>query len=81
MNKGPYDQAFLGILFPVVAVLVIFSLIINIFFLLTLSRCLSRVQPRNRDMEPGMVWINLIPCFSMVRRKRYILDFKNASLS
>lgn len=42
------------------------GLIVAIFFLLTLSRTLESVSPANREMEPGMVWLNLIPLFNLV---------------
>jgi hypothetical protein len=41
-------------------------LIIAIFFVLTLQKALSRVSPRNRLMEPGMVWLLLVPCVNIV---------------
>ncbi len=41
-------------------------LVIAILFLLTLQKALSRCSPRNRTMEPGMVWLNLIPLFNIV---------------
>jgi hypothetical protein len=40
--------------------------LIKIFFLLTLSRTLSQCHPRNQAMQPGMVWLNLIPLFEFV---------------
>jgi hypothetical protein len=52
------------VIFVVVALLI--GLVIEIFFLLTLSRCFSQISPANRQMEPGMVWLNLIPCFSAI---------------
>jgi hypothetical protein len=39
---------------------------IAIFIILFLSSCLKRVPPQFREMEPGMVWLLLIPCFSIV---------------
>lgn len=45
---------------------IIVGLIIQILFLLSLSRCLTAVSPRNRKMEPGQVWLNLIPLFNYV---------------
>ncbi|MGL4420598.1 MAG: hypothetical protein ACRCZF_08030 [Gemmataceae bacterium] len=39
---------------------------VKVLFLLTLSRALQRCHPRNRMMEPGQVWLNLIPCFDFV---------------
>ncbi len=55
-----------------VAVLLIYGvaiavgIVIQIFFLLSLSKCLKEISPRNRRMEPGQVWLNLIPCFNLV---------------
>jgi hypothetical protein len=42
------------------------SLVIMIFFLLTLQKALSRCSPENRAMSPGMVWLMLIPLFNIV---------------
>jgi hypothetical protein len=39
---------------------------LQIFFLLTLSRVLGLCRPHNRTIEPGMVWLNLIPIFNLV---------------
>jgi hypothetical protein len=44
----------------------IIGLIIGIMYLLTLSKALAACAPRNRTMEPGMVWLNLIPLFNIV---------------
>jgi hypothetical protein len=50
----------------VIVIAVVIGLVIYIFFLLTLQRCFSRISPANRQMEPGMVWLNLIPCFGAI---------------
>lgn len=47
-------------------VLIVASIAIHIMFLLNLSRCLAQCSPRNRTMEPGQVWLNLIPLFGIV---------------
>jgi hypothetical protein len=39
---------------------------IHIFYLLACSRCWAEISPRNRGMEPGMVWLCLIPLFGFV---------------
>lgn len=62
---GPPDE-FLIILVIVLVLVFAVSIAIQIFYLLTLSKCLSRVSGRNRRMEPGQVWLNLIPCFGTV---------------
>ena len=36
-----------------------------IFFLLHLHRLLSKCKPENNNMEPGLVWLNLIPIFNL----------------
>src|SRR5579862_234749 len=64
-GNGP-DEVFVLLFFSCVGIGLVISLIIHIFFFLTLSRCLSRIQPRNRDMEPGLVWLNFIPFLNMV---------------
>jgi hypothetical protein len=42
------------------------GLALLIWMLVTWSSCLNRIRPRNRKMEPGQVWLNLIPCFNLV---------------
>lgn len=42
------------------------SLAIQILFLLTLKRTLEQCDPRTRTMEPGQVFLNLIPCFGAI---------------
>jgi hypothetical protein len=51
-----------GLEFVLIAALVL----VQILFLLNLSRCLDQCSRRNRTMEPGMVWLNLIPLFNIV---------------
>jgi hypothetical protein len=41
-------------------------LTVMILYLLTLQRALSRCSPDLRTMQPGMVWLSLIPCFNLV---------------
>jgi hypothetical protein len=40
--------------------------IIALSFLAALGRALRRVSPENRRMEPGQVWLNLIPVFNLI---------------
>lgn len=42
------------------------ALLVAIFYLLTLQNTLKAISPQNRKMEPGMVWLLLIPLFNMV---------------
>jgi hypothetical protein len=37
-----------------------------ILYLLTLQKTLNLVRPENRHMEPGLVWLALIPIFSII---------------
>ena len=41
-------------------------LILQILFLLNLHRTLAQVREDNREMSPGMVWLNLIPLFNLI---------------
>lgn len=68
-NNGPFngnDNEVLIVVLIVVGILLVIGLIVTIFFLMMLSKTLSRCAPENRTMEPGMVWLNLIPCVSLV---------------
>jgi hypothetical protein len=56
----------LGMICVIVGVVLAVVLVIAIFYLLTLQKALSRVSQRNRLMEPGMVWLMLIPCVNIV---------------
>jgi hypothetical protein len=42
------------------------GLLIQILFLLNLSKTLAACSQRNRSMEPGMVWLCLIPLFGYI---------------
>jgi hypothetical protein len=46
--------------------LIPFFLLPVIFFLLTLQKALQRCSLRSRVMEPGQVWLLLIPVFNLV---------------
>jgi hypothetical protein len=56
----------LAIFLVILLVVLAIAFTIHVLYLLTLSSCLSRIQPRNRDMEPAMVWLMFIPCFNLV---------------
>ncbi len=47
-------------------VMMLIGLVIAILFLLTLMKTLTAVRPEHRQMEPMMVWLNLIPLFNLV---------------
>ena len=60
---GQQDAAIVLVLILAFFALLLF---VVIAFLLTLSKCLGKIQRRNRTMEPGMVWLNLVPCLNIV---------------
>jgi hypothetical protein len=41
------------------------GLLPTIFFLVSLQKALGRCQPHNRLMQPGLVWLMLIPVFNL----------------
>lgn len=47
-------------------VVVLLVFLVFVAFLGALSRALSRVDPENRRMDPGAVWLNLLPVFNLV---------------
>jgi hypothetical protein len=48
--------------------LIVFAVLLIplIFYLLTLQKALNKCAPENRAMQPAMVWLMLIPCFSLI---------------
>jgi hypothetical protein len=54
-----------SIILTVILIVIGILLIPTIFFLITLQGTLQRVRPENREMEPGLVWLNLIPIFNL----------------
>jgi ABC-type antimicrobial peptide transport system permease subunit len=60
------NEAEAVIIIGLVLALIIGALLLFIFYLLTLQKALSRCRPQNRTMEPGQVWLNLIPFFNIV---------------
>jgi hypothetical protein len=44
----------------------VFFLVPAIFYLLTLQNALNKCAPASRAMEPGMVWLLLIPLFNLI---------------
>ena len=60
-----YDSYALGGFIVFFMILVIGLILIPyIFFLVHLNKLLSKCDPENRDMEPGLVFLNLIPLFN-----------------
>jgi len=50
----------------VVSIVFAILLVPKIFYLLTLQKALNRCSPECRAMNPGMVWLMLIPLFHIV---------------
>lgn len=59
------EAAILGAL-ACAGVLLLGVLVLVIFYYITLMRALQAVSPRNRTMEPGLVWLNFVPCLNIV---------------
>ena len=66
-NAGAEDAmaGMMGVFVAVMCVAGLIGLAIQVFFLLTLSKALHRVRPELRTIEPGQVWLNLIPFFNL----------------
>jgi hypothetical protein len=60
------EEVALVVVAVVVGIMVVAGLALQILFLLTLKRALEQCAPHNRQMEPGHVLLNLIPCFGAV---------------
>ena len=49
-----------------VCVFLLVFLVVYVLFLMSLQKALTRCHPDNRAMQPGMVWLNLVPCLNVV---------------
>jgi len=58
--------ALFAMLFMVVIISSVVSIVVRIFYLLTLSRTLELCHPQTRTMSPGEVWMVFIPLFGLV---------------
>ncbi len=66
-----------GMLFGALVVIVIL-LIPWIFYCLTLQKALNRCSPENRAMQPGMVWLLLIPLVNLVWNFMVVLNMSKS---
>jgi len=64
MNQQGAMEVVAGMLICV-AIILLIAIVIQVLFLLNLHRTLDAVRERNREMSPGMVWLNLIPIFNI----------------
>jgi hypothetical protein len=58
--------ALFAMLFVFIAIAAAVSIVIRIFYLLTLSRTLELCHQQTRTMNPGEVWMVFIPLFGLV---------------
>lgn len=68
----------MGIVFAIIAVVVLVIIVIGILYLMTLYKCLKKVKPENRAMEPGLVWLSLIPVFNLVWNFFIVIQMKES---
>ena len=70
MFNNPTDQkTFIAILvgiIGIIGVIAVVGLVINIVICYFISSWLGKVPAAHRKMEPGLVWLLLIPCFPVV---------------
>ena len=56
----------IAVLLIIIGAFFLVAFTLQVFFLFTLSRTLGLCRPHNRTIEPGLVWLNLIPIFNFV---------------
>jgi hypothetical protein len=65
-QKGAGGEAALGMVTVILMIAIaanIIVLVVSIYYLLACKRCLERISPRLRTVEPGHVWLCFIPFF------------------
>jgi hypothetical protein len=61
-------------LLPLVFIVCAILLVPTIFYLLTLQKALNRCSPECRAMNPGLVWLMLVPLFNLVWQFLVVLN-------
>lgn len=56
----------IGIYIAFLIVVIVISLVVLIVVAVLIAGCYSRIPQQYREMEPGMVYLILIPCFNLV---------------
>jgi hypothetical protein len=62
----------------IMLLLLLFWLIPMIFFLITQQNTLKVIQPQNRAMAPGEVWLQLIPFFNFIWQFVVVIRISNS---
>jgi predicted membrane channel-forming protein YqfA (hemolysin III family) len=67
LNNSPFAHGGMAAAF-IIGALIVFAIMLIplIFYILTLQKALNRCAPENRAMEPGLVWLMVIPCVNIV---------------
>lgn len=65
INTEELLLAFAVELLVVACVALVVTLVIEFFFCRTVARCLRKVDPDNREMEPGRAYLHMIPLFNV----------------
>ena len=65
MYSSELSNLIAGMLLFIVFIILI-CIVVGILYLLTLQNLLKRVQPENRVVDPGNVWLMLIPIFNLI---------------
>ncbi len=66
LRARDFDELLAGGLGVVGCFLVVIAFIALVAFLAAAVRVLLRIEPENRRIEPGLVWLNLIPIFNLL---------------
>jgi hypothetical protein len=54
------------VIIAIISAFVVIPIIINVVICFLLQDCFKRIPPQFRKQQPEMVWLLLIPCFSIV---------------
>jgi len=65
-NPEAVGMAFAGGIAVIALIIAAIAMIPLIFYCLTLQKALNRCSPESRAMQPGMVWLMLIPLFNII---------------
>jgi hypothetical protein len=74
----PTMNHMMGLELVLVLLFVCVGIVIAIFYILTLSRALEKCSPQSRTMQPGMLWLLLIPFVNLVWQFFVVMALSNS---
>lgn len=66
MYRSNFEAAFFGPFLIFVLIMLLIGIAVAVMYLINLQNLLKEISPKNRQVEPGNVWLMFIPLFNLI---------------